>query len=1061
MRLLIRRLTALLFIPVTAAAWLLLTESGLHWALQQSKKYLPDNLTAAKIQGKLIGPIKFSEIEYHQDDLYLHANQVTFDWKLISLLSARININQLHVKSLKIILASSNKDNSLQVNSLPEIKLPWRIILSDTKIDDLDIKQNDQHIKFKQLTLKASSLLNTINIKSLSVVTDSYKLNVKGKFKPNKHYQHNLNINWQVDLPSNVVLKGDGRLQGNLQATQLKQSLTGPLQGTLSADIYDSLKQLNWQSKINISHVDTSKLNLNLPDFSGQLELEGKGDLNAASVSGNLKADIITPSSSLKFLEPKHLEANLKLQANWLNNAFEIQQFYFDSPHAKLKLQGRVTNTLNLDWSAAITNLNKLHSNALGEFESQGTITGILDSPIINAVITGKNIKVGNYKVGSINAAFKSDVFNWHQSELNATALELDLNSSTIKSLDINANSKQIRIKTLSDNNVSALFEAKGEVDNNNWNGQIIRADIHADRFSNWKLKTPVNLTIGDQPLFIESMCLHNMHNSKICASLKQEATTWKSQVKTSKLPLQLLSPWLPPDLKIEGVANSNLEFNLTSPDKILGQGHVEFTAGKLGYPLLEGERHSWNYNVGTFDFTLTDQGIHAQSEIIISENEHFQFEAELPDAHLPLLDYKKQTLLAKAKLTINDLGLAEALLPEAQDIKGKIELDLSIAGTLDQPQVNGHASLVDAEFKIPRLGLFINKINLKAQTTKNQQIDATLSARSGDGTIVIKTNTTFDRSSGWPTKIQIKGNEFTASQIPEAHILVSPDLHINVQKNTIDIKGNVHIPYAKFQPKDITTTARVSDDAVIINSTQPIEQKWSINSNTRITLGERVHFYGFGFEGRLGGNLLLIEEPGQLTKAIGEINIPEGRYRAYGQRLNVEHGRLLYTGGPLSNPGLDLQAVRHVNLVTAGIKVRGSLSKPQMELFSIPSMGQTDALSYLLLGRPMETASGEEGVMMAQAALALGLSGGDKLARVLGDKLGLDEMRVESNDTGDQASLVMGRYLSPKLYVSYGVGLVEAFNTLSVRYQISEKWQLKAESGEYQGADILYTIDR
>ena len=97
----------------------------------------------------------------------------------------------------------------------------------------------------------------------------------------------------------------------------------------------------------------------------------------------------------------------------------------------------------------------------------------------------------------------------------------------------------------------------------------------------------------------------------------------------------------------------------------------------------------------------------------------------------------------------------------------------------------------------------------------------------------------------------------------------------------------------------------------------------------------------------------------------------------------------------------------------------------------------------------------------MAKAALALGLSGGNTLARSLSDQFGLDEMRVESNDKGDQASLVMGRYLSPKLYISYGVGLIEAFNTFSVRYQISSKWQLKAESGQYQGADILYTIER
>ena len=246
----------------------------------------------------------------------------------------------------------------------------------------------------------------------------------------------------------------------------------------------------------------------------------------------------------------------------------------------------------------------------------------------------------------------------------------------------------------------------------------------------------------------------------------------------------------------------------------------------------------------------------------------------------------------------------------------------------------------------------------------------------------------------------------------------------------------------------------------VILGEDQVGEEKWDVDTRIRLTLGERVSFFGFGFDGRLDGNLLLQDEPGQPTKATGEINIPEGRYRAYGQHLDVEYGRLLYTGGPLTNPGLNLRAVRKTNDVTAGIRVKGSLNQPLLELFSTPAMGQTDTLSYLMLGRPMETASGEEGAVVAKAALALGLSGGDRLARLLGDRFGLDEMRVESG-SNDQASLVVGRYLSPRLYISYGVGLIEAINTFSLRYKISDKWQLKAESGEAQGADFLYTIDR
>jgi translocation and assembly module TamB len=40
-------------------------------------------------------------------------------------------------------------------------------------------------------------------------------------------------------------------------------------------------------------------------------------------------------------------------------------------------------------------------------------------------------------------------------------------------------------------------------------------------------------------------------------------------------------------------------------------------------------------------------------------------------------------------------------------------------------------------------------------------------------------------------------------------------------------------------------------------------------------------------------------------------------------------------------------------------------------------------------------------------------------------------------------------------------VGLIESINSLNLRYRISDRWQLEAETGTYHGADILYTIER
>jgi translocation and assembly module TamB len=424
-------------------------------------------------------------------------------------------------------------------------------------------------------------------------------------------------------------------------------------------------------------------------------------------------------------------------------------------------------------------------------------------------------------------------------------------------------------------------------------------------------------------------------------------------------------------------------------------------------------------------------------------------------------LDSTHQPLRASAQLSVHDLGLIEALIPEIQDLRGQVALDLKASGTLARPELKGSARLIDGSLRIPRMGLTIEQLSLLSQNNTPEKMNFQLKARSGEGNLVIDGKTTLDKNRGWPTEFSIKGDAFEVAQIPEAQIRVSPDLKVRVKKRNIHISGDVQIPYARLQPKDITTAAQVSGDAIILGNEPGPTEKWAITSDVRLTLGDQIYFYGYGFEGRFGGSLLLQDEPGQSTRATGEITIPEGRYRAYGQRLDVEQGRLVFSGGPPSNPGLDVRAVRHINDITAGLKLRGNLNKPQIELFSIPAMGQTDTLAYLLLGRPLDKTSSEDANMVAQGVLALGLTGGDHIVRALGNRFGMDEMRIESNDTGDQASLVMGRHLTPRLYVGYGVGLINAINTFNVHYQISKHWQLKGESGENSGMDILYTIDR
>ena len=80
-------------------------------------------------------------------------------------------------------------------------------------------------------------------------------------------------------------------------------------------------------------------------------------------------------------------------------------------------------------------------------------------------------------------------------------------------------------------------------------------------------------------------------------------------------------------------------------------------------------------------------------------------------------------------------------------------------------------------------------------------------------------------------------------------------------------------------------------------------------------------------------------------------------------------------------------------------------------------------------------------------------------------DKIGLDEFTLESQETStgsEQAALVIGKYLTPELYISYGIGLFEPLSTVRMRYSLTERWHLETQStGTESGGDIIYAIER
>ncbi len=226
--------------------------------------------------------------------------------------------------------------------------------------------------------------------------------------------------------------------------------------------------------------------------------------------------------------------------------------------------------------------------------------------------------------------------------------------------------------------------------------------------------------------------------------------------------------------------------------------------------------------------------------------------------------------------------------------------------------------------------------------------------------------------------------------------------------------------------------------------------------------LGRRVEFIGLGAELRLTGSVLLEQSPGEPVQGTGSIEIVEGRYKKYGQDLEVQKGRLTFAG-PIRNPAMDLEASRTADDgVVAGMIVRGTLERPEVSVYSEPPMSETDALAYVVLGHKLDESSGSDTSLLASAATSLGIKGANLLTADLARKAGLDVAKVETEGTFEEAALVVGKYLTPDLYLQYGIGIFHQESTIEIRYELSRRWAIRAESSvRATGGDVLYTIEK
>ncbi|MEQ1580193.1 MAG: translocation/assembly module TamB domain-containing protein, partial [Steroidobacteraceae bacterium] len=549
--------------------------------------------------------------------------------------------------------------------------------------------------------------------------------------------------------------------------------------------------------------------------------------------------------------------------------------------------------------------------------------------------------------------------------------------------------------------------------------------------------------------------------DSSVCGSGQwQRQGPWRVTATGDDVPLDILGEILADQPQYLGKMDVDLTAQGSPSIPWRGDASIVLTGGAVVYRLASDDakttetvqlgsgRADLRADAGSLSVAV---GLSGAAESFIAATATVTRSPGVPFGNLPLT--------GRIRGRMGDANLLPVLVAEVDHAGGALVADVMLSGQVNSPQLDGRIELNRGELDLYRLNLALREMEVQLTLAANR-LQFTGNGRAGDGTWNL--GGALEWQQGMPVgSLQLKGDHLLVADLPEYRVVASPDLTFKIDPRSIRAEGEVFIPSARIQPRDLSGAVQISEDSRLLQEEPTARSgRYEVSSGIRVRLGDDVQLDTFGLQGRLGGSVNTLTRTGLIAIGRGELTVANGKYEAYGQKLDITRGRLLFDGTPLDDPGLDIQAERRIETTKVGLNVRGTLREPRFGFYSEPSMSQTQILSYMLVGKPLDDLQSRDTAAVGSARDSLALQGGGILAAQLGRRLGLEEVGVQTQGA-NQTALVLGKFLSPRLFVSYGISLTESINTLKLRYTITDRWVLKTEAGEHQSADVEFIIER
>ena len=251
--------------------------------------------------------------------------------------------------------------------------------------------------------------------------------------------------------------------------------------------------------------------------------------------------------------------------------------------------------------------------------------------------------------------------------------------------------------------------------------------------------------------------------------------------------------------------------------------------------------------------------------------------------------------------------------------------------------------------------------------------------------------------------QVEVTLYRFPAVQRADRYVMASGRVTINADLPRVVLRGSI-VADAGWASIEALGAVPTLDDDVHVHRPGEAEKTQTgpplqVDMDIDVNLGKRFYLTGLGLDAGLEGSLDILYVDGRLS-GMGVLRAVRGRFEAYGQRLQLRRSTVTFQG-PLDNPLLDIEALRTGEQVEAGVKVTGTARRPRIDLVSYPDVSDEEKLSWLVLGRGLDSGGNGSALLMAAGAALLG--NGEPFYR----RFGLDDVSVRNGAIGSSGSVL------------------------------------------------------